>query len=607
MTGTELIDCYEQVWIADFEYRRPDRSNDRPIVHCLAARELHSGRTISLWAGELAQLVRPPYPIGPGSLFLSYSLEAELTCHLALNWPLPERCLDLLAEFRQLTSGSDWREGEKSKHQLIHALTYFGLNPFDAIEKEAMRAVAVRGGPFSSEERRALQDYCLHDVAAEVEVLKAMAPRFNGLHALQRGRYLKTIALRSHLGIPLDGEILDELTCQRDGLIHAFIDNVNDDFDVYRDTTLKNDLLEALVSRLQLPWPRLEAGCLNKQDETWREMTDLFPILQPLNECRKGIGLLKNNKLGVGQDGRSRPTIHPIATATGRDKWAANEFVFAQPGFFRGLVSPEPGRFVAYLDYVAQEFLVAAARSGDPAMLAAYRADDVYIAFGQQAGKLPSNATRESHAKERKTFKTCVLGMQYLISRYGLGRQLNIQWDYADDLIAIYKRTYPRFWLWVQATIDKAVLNGFQETLLGSRTQIRDGVVKRKGKECRLFNFRSAANHPVQGCAADVTRTACCLIAEAGINLLASVHDATLIEGPVYRMEEITTQAKQLMVEANRQVVGPYDVKVSCQTVTYPGRLLDRDTVRKWNWLCDRLGRPEARYGEPNRVQVATG
>ena len=44
---------------------------------------------------------------------------------------------------------------------LLGALAWHGLDAMDAAEKESMRKLAMRGGPWSEYERRALLDYYL--------------------------------------------------------------------------------------------------------------------------------------------------------------------------------------------------------------------------------------------------------------------------------------------------------------------------------------------------------------------------------------------------------------------------------------------------------------
>jgi hypothetical protein len=73
------------------------------------------------------------------------------------------------------------------------------------------------------------------------------------------------------------------------------------------------------------------------------------------------------------------------------------------------LVKPPPGYGVAYID--------AAVLSGDIAMQEAYLSGDPYLRFGQQAGAIPPDGTKDTHKALRDLYKTCVLGVQY-----GMGR-----------------------------------------------------------------------------------------------------------------------------------------------------------------------------------------
>ena len=56
---------------------------------------------------------------------------------------------------------------------LLGAMTYFGLSGIAAAEKDEMRNLAMRGGPWTEQEKAALLDYCETDVTA----LAALLPR----------------------------------------------------------------------------------------------------------------------------------------------------------------------------------------------------------------------------------------------------------------------------------------------------------------------------------------------------------------------------------------------------------------------------------------------
>src|SRR5277367_6186249 len=95
------LDAYREVWLVDFEFSAPP--GERPDPVCLVAHELKGGKKIRLFQEEMKSLKIPPYSVGKSSLYVAYYASAELTCHLALGWKLPENVLDLFVEFKGLT------------------------------------------------------------------------------------------------------------------------------------------------------------------------------------------------------------------------------------------------------------------------------------------------------------------------------------------------------------------------------------------------------------------------------------------------------------------------------------------------------------------------
>jgi hypothetical protein len=133
-------------------------------------------------------------------LFIAYYASAELGCYRVLGWPMPARILDLFTEFRARSNGLDAPLG----NSLLGALAYFGLDGMGAAEKEDMRALILRGGPWNDEEREAILDYCESDVEALKRLLPAMAPQIDLPRALLRGRYMAAAAAIEHAGTPID-------------------------------------------------------------------------------------------------------------------------------------------------------------------------------------------------------------------------------------------------------------------------------------------------------------------------------------------------------------------------------------------------------------------
>src|SRR5262245_5199309 len=142
----ELRD-FQRIYVYDFEFQTPPGN---PVIpHCLVAHELKSGKRIRLWADQLSV---PPFPLDWKTLFVTFNAAAELSCHLALGWPLEKWVLDLSAEFRCHTNGLVLPDGQG----LLGALSYYKLNSISAVEKDEMRGLAIRGGPFTETEKKGL-------------------------------------------------------------------------------------------------------------------------------------------------------------------------------------------------------------------------------------------------------------------------------------------------------------------------------------------------------------------------------------------------------------------------------------------------------------------
>jgi hypothetical protein len=136
------------------------------------AREVNSGVVIRQWENQLYAARHAPYGCGPEDLFVAYYSLAELGCHISLGWPLPSNIVDLYAEFRATTNGLKVPCGDG----LLGAVTYYGIaSAVDATEKDAMRSLACRGGPWTEEEQQALLAYCERDVDATVALWGRMS------------------------------------------------------------------------------------------------------------------------------------------------------------------------------------------------------------------------------------------------------------------------------------------------------------------------------------------------------------------------------------------------------------------------------------------------
>lgn len=586
------LDAYREIWLADFEFSAPP--GERPDPVCLVAREYRSGRTLRLWQGELRGRRKPPYPIDPRALFVAYYASAELGCHLALGWPLPARVLDLYAEFRNAANGLSPPNG----FGLIGALTYHGLSAMEAVEKKAMQELAARGGPWTSPEREALLDYCEADVAALGKLLPAMLPGIDLARAVAcRGRYMAAVARMEFAGVPIDVPALRRLRSGWDAIEHRLIAEVDSEFGVFDGTTFKADRWAGWVARRGLAWPGLESGELALDDDSFREMARTDADVALMRELRYTLSQLRLTDLTVGSDGRNRVMLSPFRAKSSRNAPSNSRFIFGPSTWLRGLIKPEPGRAVAYVDWSQQEFGIAAALSGDGAMMEAYRSGDPYLTFGKQAGRIPPDGTKRTHGAERDLFKTCILGVQYGMEAESLARRIGKSPVHARELLRLHRETYAAFWRWSDGAESHAMLLGWLRTVFGWTVRVGPDA-----------NPRSLRNFPCQANGAEMLRLACCLATERGISVVAPVHDALLVEGPTDTIDEVVARTQEAMEEASAVVLAGFRLRSDAKVVRWPDRYMDERGREFWHRVMGLLPdeREPARWGGRFRPIPAT-
>jgi DNA polymerase I len=162
---------FRSIILCDTEYERGGVEGNRPRPVCVVAKDSATGREWRLRRGEFGTI--PPFPTGPEALFVAFYVPAEIGVFEVLNWPRPERILDLFTEFRNLTNGMPTAAG----NSLIGALIHFGLQTMGTEEKTVMRDLILRGPPWTENEWTAILDYCASDVYALERLLPAMLPR----------------------------------------------------------------------------------------------------------------------------------------------------------------------------------------------------------------------------------------------------------------------------------------------------------------------------------------------------------------------------------------------------------------------------------------------
>jgi DNA polymerase I len=576
-----MFDTFREVVVADFEFTT--HPGERPDPVCLVAHELRNGKRFRVWRDQFAEA--PPYATGADVLFVAFYASAELGCYRALDWPMPERVLDLFIEFRNLTNmGSkvDQDRRTPSGAGLLGALTYFGLDGIGAAEKKEIQVAIGNGtwqGHYTPEE---ILDYCETDVDALGRLLPAMLPHIDLPRALLRGRYMAAAATMEHNGIPVDMEMLGRLREGWTSIQDQLIADIDAEYGVFDGRTFKMDRFASWLAHEGIPWPRLESGQLDLSDEAFRQQARAHPSISPLRELRHALSSMRLADLAVGSDGRNRTMLSTFRSRTGRNQPSNTRYLFGPSVWLRGLIKPPPGMGLAYVDWSQQEFGAAAALSGDRATQAAYLSGDPYLAFAKQAGAVPANANKQSHGPQRELFKQCVLGVQYGMEAHGLALRIEQPTIVARDLLRAHRETYRTFWRWSDAVVDTAMLTGSLHTVFGWNVHVG-----------QASNSRSLRNFPMQANGAEMLRLACCLATESGVEVCAPVHDAVLIAAPLDRLDADIVRMREAMAEASRIILDGFELGTDVHTIRYPNRYSDKRGAVMWERvtkLLDNMG-----------------
>lgn len=367
--------------------------------------------------------------------------------------------------------------------------------------------------------------------------------------AMFRGHYMKSVAQMELNGIPIDTENFEKLKVNWNFVIRKMIAEVNKDFSVYEGTVFKQSL--------------------------FKEMSKLYPQLEPLKDLRISLGQLKLNDLAVGQDGRNRCLISPFASKTGRNQPSNSKFIFGLPSWLRHLIKPNEGMSLAYIDYSQQEIGIAASLSNDEKMMEAYESGDFYLTFAKMARAVPENATKKSHSIIRNQFKECVLGVLYGMQEYSLSKKIGCAEYEAKELIKLHKSTFKQFWAWIEEVSHYGQLGGSLMTEFGwplhTSTYMKASTLR---------------NYPMQANGAEILRLACGFINEFRITICAPVHDAILIEAPTEKIEGCIDIAQQQMQRASRIVLEKLELRTDVDRIDFPQRFQPEKGKAMWEKVC---------------------
>ncbi len=345
------FDEFGTITVGHFSFQSTPGEIPKPVG--LTYKNYRDGRIRHLCREELVALEHPPFPIGEGNLVVGYRTFQDLTCHLALGWPLPKNVVDLLFEFRNVTNGVV----PAKDCSLAQVLDRIDLDGTKVTEPEELQELLARAGPLCPDEVEKILSHGANRVQAIEQLLSGLVKSLHFDTALIRGRYAKAVAWMEHRGIPIDVEALRRLLKYWEASKEELIRGVDAEFGVYDGTTFKMARFEGYLDRAGIvDWPRTPTGKLKLESKTFEARAKEHPQLRPLYELRTDLAQMRAFNLSVGKDGRNRSQLHPFEAITGRNQPSGSEFIYGPAKYLRNLIRPEPGMGIAYLDWEQQEF-----------------------------------------------------------------------------------------------------------------------------------------------------------------------------------------------------------------------------------------------------------
>jgi hypothetical protein len=354
------------------------------------------------------------------------------------------------------------------------------------------------------------------------------------------------------------------------------------------------DMMEAIIeaycesSGLQA-YPRTRSGKPDTSKKVIERYASGENILKQYQRHTGQLSALKTysaNKQGevealryVGSDGRQRVDFGPYGTQTARNGAKAKSYCFLGPHWLRMLVAPEKGKAVVELDFGSQEVFIAGSISGDENMKLAYASNDVYMYYAQLTGMYPADLpipTEDQrsedwfkiHKKTRNIAKTLNLSMQFGAGAKSVAgavrdatKDSSITDEMGSDWVSDYNNTYFDY-----SQMQKQV-----------RSKYRDGysLCLPSGWRMGVDNpsALSAGNLPVQGLGSCILQRACKLMDEAGLIIIATLHDAITLYCDDEDAEEVAKIATQIMKDASEYYLGEQGMKVGHAEIVRHGEL----------------------------------
>jgi len=317
---------------------------------------------------------------------------------------------------------------------------------------------------------------------------------------------------------------------------------------------------EILFNQLELPvLKKTPKGAPSTAEEVLAELALDYPLPAVLMEYRsfsklKSTYTDKLPEMIDSRTGRVHTSYHQAVTATGRlsssDPNLQNIPIRTAEGRrIRQAFIAAPGCKIVAADYSQIELRIMAHLSQDAGLLTAF-ADglDVHSATAAEVFDVGIDAVS---GDQRRKAKAINFGLIYGMSAFGLGKQLGIGRNEAQEYIDLYFSRYPGVAEYMARTRERAHEAGYVETLRGRRLYLPE--INARNRQRQQAAERTAINAPMQGTAADIIKMAMLAVDDWLIQsriparMIMQVHDELVFEVEEPAVDELCETVSRLM------------------------------------------------------------
>ena len=358
-------------------------------------------------------------------------------------------------------------------------------------------------------------------------------------------------------GFKVEKDVLDKMKSEIEGKIDVVARDIYNLTGCVFNIGSPKQLGEVLFDKLELAKGVKNKNGYKTDVKTLTKLKDKHPAIEKILEYRNLTKLMSTYLEGLEDyilnDGKIHTIFNQTLTRTGR-------LSSMEPNLQNIPIKEELGRQIRKAFIPTYDLLLSADYSQIELRVLAHISDskELQEAFihnedihKKVAADIYGVKLQDVTKKMRSTAKAVIFGIVYGISGFGLGENLNITKNEAENFIQKYYELYPGVKDYMDNIIIKARETGYVKTLFG-RVRIIDEI-KNNNFMVRQMGERMALNTPIQGTSADIMKMAMIKVAnefkenKLSSKIILQVHDEIIVDVVESEKELVSKIVKDCM------------------------------------------------------------